>query len=273
MTDQIKRIESRENPTFKAIAALRQPRGVQKAGQVFLEGIRLCADALKSGIVADYLLFSDSAAGLPAVNELRALAGEQTPNLVLPDGLLNKLCDTKNPQGVALVCRPPAFGKPEARPSDGGLYLIAENIQDPGNLGTMIRTADAFAFDAVILTEGTVFPYGDKVLRAAMGSCFHVPLLRMQDILEVRDWLMTASCPPAILAADPSASDGLPASLRFPAALVVGNEARGLSDEARALCTDRISITMPGRAESLNAAAASAILCHDMMLIRNARNN
>ncbi|NLK89905.1 MAG: RNA methyltransferase [Clostridiaceae bacterium] len=273
MKNQHRRIESRDNTTYRTIAAIRRPRRSQKTGLIFLEGFRLCQDALESGVAAVYFLLSDSAADLPVAEPLQQLAGESVQTLILPDHLFKTLCDTQNPQGVALVCQAPAIDQPPDPPSDNGLYLIAENIQDPGNLGTMIRTADAFAFDAVLLTESTVYPFNDKVVRAAMGSCFHLPLVCFPDIKAVSAWFRTSDRPGTLLAADPSAAGYLPADIRLPAALIVGNEARGLSPEAREICRKRVAVAMPGRAESLNVAAAAAVLCHDLMRYRIGRNN
>lgn len=246
--------------------------------QVFLEGYRLCGDALLSGIRPDAALIGDSAAATPAG---QAFVAQLPPDIAwysLPDHLLAGLCDTEHPQGVALVCPSPLLDKPAGSPAADGLYLIAEEIRDPGNLGNMIRIADAFAFDAVLVTAGTVYPFNDKVLRAAMGSCFHLPLIRLPDVTAIAGWLASGIPPVPLLAADPGegAADGTcrpgdaarqdawPAA----AALLIGNEASGISGEARRLCQRTVTIPMPGRAESLNAAAAAAILCYELMQAR-----
>jgi len=264
----MKRIESRDNPTFKSIAALRQARHSRENRLVFLEGARLCQDALQSGVSPVYAMFSDTGESSPVSADLLAALPADTLLISLPDRLFNLLCETQQPQGVALVCPSPLIETAIAPPAANGLYLIAEGIQDPGNLGTMIRTADAFAFDGVILTEGTVYPFNEKVLRAAMGSCFHVPLLAMPDISTIMAWLNQNPAGSSLLAADIAGQAGLPEDLTLPAALIIGNEGRGISEQARQLCTWRISIPMPGRAESLNAAAAAAILSRDLMLKR-----
>lgn len=263
-----KRIDSRENQTFRMIAALRQTKRSREDGLVFLEGSRLCLDALQSGAEVEYALLADSAAVLPASLAVLDLLPIDCTLLQMPDKLFASLCDTEQPQGIALVCRSPLLDQPAGLPSANGLYLIAEEIQDPGNLGTMIRTADAFAFDAVLLTRGTVYPFNEKVMRAAMGSCFHIPLLTVDDISAAADWLNSSDRPAAILAAVPGAADGLPVDLPLPMALIIGNEAHGLSPEARRICSFQTGIPMPGKAESLNAAAASAILCYEMMRYR-----
>ncbi len=260
------RIESRANPTYKSISALRQTGRSRQAGLVFLEGSRLCLDAIASGAEVRYALVADFS--LEQMSDVLDSLANGTEIISLPDALFARLCDTKTPQGIALVCRSPLLDRPAGPPENSGLYLIAEGVSDPGNLGTMIRTADAFAFDAVLVTDGTVYPLNDKVMRAAMGSCFHIPLLAMTDIQDCLSWLSGTRASPALVAADLAGSDLLPAAIEQPTALVIGNEARGLSDQARAACTHRVGIEMPGRAESLNAASAAAILSHDLMRIR-----
>ncbi len=136
--------------------------------------------------------------------------------------------------------------------------MVAENIQ-VNDLGTMIRTADAFAFDAVILTEGTVYPFNDKVIRAAMGSCFHLPLGCFSDIKAVAAWFRTADRPGTLLASDPLATEYLPFDLRLPAALIISNEARGLSHESWAICRKRVAIAMCGQAGHLTPPRRAAL--------------
>lgn len=263
-----KRIESRDNPTYKKIAALRQPRRSRESSLVFLEGVRLCADALASGVKAVFVLVSDAGASVPLIGDLiQGLPGD-TELISLPDRLFAALCETEQPQGLALVCQSPMLATPAGPPEPDGLYLVAEAIQDPGNLGTMIRTADAFNFDGVILTDGTVYPFNDKVMRAAMGSCFHVPLIALPDAAAVADWLGVGQGRGTLLAADAGGETGLSGDLVLPAALLIGNEGQGISELAGRLCTRRVGIRMPGRAESLNAAAAAAILCHELMNLR-----
>jgi TrmH family RNA methyltransferase len=281
----MKRIESRENPFYKSVSALQQARESRLRRLVFLEGLRLCRDAIQSGVPVRAALFSDRAALSAVGREILDHLPSETDLYVLPDRLFDGLCATENPQGVALVCDSPLIEQPAGPPSPRGLYLVADQIQDPGNLGNMIRIADAFAFDALIVTEGSVYPFHGKVLRAAMGSCFHIPLLALPDLAAVATWLATAPVPVSLLAADPgdpadpktgSEPDptpnlaAWPSKWPIPAALAIGNEARGLSPDALRICTQRVAIPMPGQAESLNAATAAAILCFQLMLARMA---
>jgi RNA methyltransferase, TrmH family len=266
------RIESKDNLKYRSFKALKLTKEGRLRKQVFLEGFRLCDDAMRSGAIIRAAVIADNALQSAAGQDIlsRLPAGLETCSL--PDRLFAGLSATENPQGFALVCDSPLLEQPAGPPHDDGLYLIADGISDPGNLGNMIRTADAFALDAVLLTAGTVYPLNDKVLRAAMGSCFHIPLVMLPDLMSIAAWLASGEVNVELVAADPDVQSSIPAdnldNWPVPVALVIGNEAFGLSDEARQLCRRHIAIPMPGRAESLNAASAAAILCYEMMLAR-----
>ena len=265
----IERITGRSGATYKSWQAISKLHAGKQTGLVFLEGLRLCADAIESHATVESCLLADGAAA--DARRLFDRLPESIHRYTLPDPLFASLCETEHPQGLALICRSPVLDQPEEPPHTDGLYLIAEAIQDPGNLGTMIRTADAFAFDGVIVTSGTVSPINGKTLRAAMGSCFHIPLLSFPDLAAVSQWLGLANVP--IIAADARGQETSRAAWPAAAALVIGNEARGISEEARVMCRQLVRIPMPGQAESLNASAAAAILAYELMLARSANRH
>ncbi|NLM78867.1 MAG: RNA methyltransferase [Ruminococcaceae bacterium] len=261
MPKPFERIESRQNSRFRQWLSLNTGRQGRKTDLILIEGLRLCRDALASGVTAETLLIADS-----APETIKRITEELPPGVAcvsLPDKLFALLSDTENPQGQALVCHSPVLDEPAGPARGDGLYLVADGIADPGNLGTMIRTADAFAFSAVLLTSGTVWPMNPKVIRAAMGASFHLPLILFQDITAVAEWLAAAAIP--LIAADPQGDQPVTGLAAGGAALVIGNEAHGLSSEARRLADHLVSIPMPGRAESLNAAAAAAICAYELM--------
>jgi TrmH family RNA methyltransferase len=262
------RIDSRNNGRYKAWYAISRLNRGKKTDRVLLEGLRLCSDAIQSGVAAEAVLTADSVTGLVAgfVSSLPASIERWT----LPDSLFQALCDTEHPQGVALICLSPVLQAPAGPPSGDGLYLVADGISDPGNLGTMIRTADAFAFNGVLVTAGTVWPMNPKVIRAAMGSCFHIPIISFKDIADVAGWLAGGGIP--LIAADPRGEQSIATLAPGGAALVIGNEAHGLGETARRLAVTTVYIPMPGRSESLNAAAATAILAYELMKKRPGRS-
>ncbi|NCC76177.1 MAG: RNA methyltransferase [Clostridia bacterium] len=268
-----KTISSRENATYKNLRALRQAKKAHEAGLILIEGFRQVEEALAAGIQPQWLIASSAALiheRWPALQVLAETCFEKIAFecLLLDTRLFEGLSATPSPQGVAIIAPTPLISSPAGCPEEQGLYLVLEGIQDPGNMGTMIRTADAFGFDGVILAGPAVDPFGDKALRSAMGSAFHIPVYQFPSILEAKHWLSTSQIP--LVAAELSGETITRSTvLQPPAALAIGNEGAGLSSEALALADRRLGIDMPGRAESLNAASAAAILCHLFALGRS----
>jgi TrmH family RNA methyltransferase len=261
-----KTITSRDNATFKNLKSLRQTKKAHAAGLILVEGFRQVEEALTAGIQPRWLLASPSAQSHERWPVLQSLAETCYAKnafecLLFEPHLFDSLSATPAPQGVAIVALSPLVSSPESNPIEQGLYLVLEGIQDPGNMGTMIRSADAFAFDGVILAGPTVDPFGDKALRSAMGSAFHIPVYQFPSIREAWQWLQSSRIP--LVAAELSGETITRSTvLNSPAAVAIGNEGSGLSSEALALSDRRLKIAMPGQAESLNAAVAAAILCH-----------
>ena len=241
---------------FRFAVSLHQRRKAQEAGVVFLEGLRFCEDVLESGFSPQMVFFTKNKEALVSGWEERFSSISGAKLYLLEDHLFEKLSETKNPQGVALVV---------ARPDSGGelpvcgedIYLVCEKTADPGNLGTMIRMADAFCFSAVLLVEGSVDPYNEKVMRASMGSCFRIPILLFASIEELGAELKVKGIRLLGMHLDGESMDE--AVFPFPCAMVIGNEAAGMSEAARGLCDWLVRIPMEGAAESLNAASAASI--------------
>lgn len=227
------------------------------AGVVFIEGVRLCEDAFKSGLRPEIVIFSEKKEKLASEwCELFAFS-EDVEMLSIPDHMFEKLGSTCSPQGVAAVVNVPK--QPVGLPVKGNdIYLVCEAIADPGNLGTMIRMADAFDFSAVLLTDGSVDPFNEKAIRASMGSCFHVPII--QGISAQNAILILKTEGVQLVATHLEGSPLEEADIALPAAIFIGNEARGLSEECSGNCDVLVRISMPGMAESLNASSAAAIM-------------
>lgn len=252
-------ISSATNPHVKRLRSLRDsPRERRGERSVFLEGVRLLAHALATGAELRLALYAPEQ--LRATPEgaalLEALAGrpgcyEATPAVVAG------AADTRSPQGIVAAC---AWPEPEPRP---GLRLVIDGVQDPGNTGTLLRSAEAAGVGMVLCAPGTADPYSPKVLRAAMGAHFSLPLRAEQSWEAIAAELGAA---PLVYAADAEAR--MPyyaADWKQPAGLIIGGEARGVSDEGLALATHRIAIPMFGRAESLNAAVAGSVILFEAL--------
>jgi len=264
---QSRTITSKDNTQYRYVRSLHDRKNAQHDGVVFLEGVRLCEDALLSGLDPVMVLFSSEKETLVADWCGRFSFSENVQVLSMPAVLFDRLGSTQNPQGVALVVRAPvSLGNIPVRGND--IYLVCEETSDPGNLGTMIRMADAFDFTAVIIAAGTVDPFNEKVIRSSMGSCFHIPIISKKTIAEICSHFRESGVQ---LIASHLNGELLPNIVcTFPCAIFIGNEARGLSEECSSMCDLLIKIPMPGKAESLNASSAASILGY---VINSQRHN
>src|SRR6266540_1259896 len=257
-------IESPANVHVKRIRSLAADRKDRRRERLFvLEGVRLVADALAHGSSLDLALYAPEQLDPTAAGRSLREQLDQLPRAFPATAqVVAAASDTVHPQGVVALAR-----WPDVEPGEPGIVLVLDAIQDPGNLGTLLRSAEAIGVAEVLCSIGTVDAYSPKVVRAAMGA--HLRLALTQDL----SWDETAerlAIVDHIYAADAEAR--MPyyaADWRQPSALIVGNEARGLSDEARALEGKPIGIPMRGRAESLNAAVAGSVILFEALRQRS----
>jgi len=251
-------ITSKENPRFRSFAALHDRKVARAQGKVFIEGLRLCEDALISGLRPDAVLVRKGKEDLLGEWKMRFPVLADKEVFVFSENLFSKLAQTVNPQGIALVVDSPKNDLKLAFDGKTTRFIVLEHLQDPGNMGTIIRMADAFGYTAVLYTEDSVDPYNEKVLRASMGSVFHIPLVSFANAGDILDLL--AANQVMSIGAHLLGEDLRSAKLPSRGALWIGNEANGLSVTTSSRCDILIKIPMPGRAESLNAASAASIL-------------
>lgn len=248
----MKHISSRDNPFFKEfvkLAGSARQRG--KVNQTLLDGAHLLAAYLDAGKLPQHILLNTAALHDAEIAALLERAAG-VPVTQLDDRLFAELSELKTPTGIlALIGLP----QPAGTIADSRFALLLEDIQDPGNLGSMLRSAAAAGCDAVFLSAGCADAWSPKVLRAAMGGHFALAIHERQDLSCV-----AGAFPGALLAAGLQAKHSLyECDLRGKVAFLVGNEGAGLSDGLLSLATQTIAIPMPGNIESLNAAAATAI--------------
>lgn len=233
------------------------------------EGIRLVEEILASGWTIEYLAYTARAAATPRAAALleRARAKGLAPVLV-GERRMNSLAGTVTPQGVLAVVRRPAgnwAGLVAGRPS---LLVILDGLQDPGNVGTVIRAADAAACDGVLCLAGTCDPFGPKAVRASMGSVLHLPVYTGVPAGVCAAALVRAGL--SLISADPGGEAVLAEqNLRQAVALILGSEARGPGPAWEEAV--RVRIPMPGRAESLNVALAAGIFLYETIRQRSGR--
>ncbi len=231
----------------------------EREGLVLVEGVRAVAEALDGGVAARFALRSPDLAGSqggPALAERLVAAGCTVEELSERD--LAEVSDTRTSQGVLLVCEEPGTTLDELPAGPSRRYLLLDGVQDPGNVGTMIRAARAFALDGVVALDGTADPWGSKAVRGSAGSCFHLPVL-VAPWREAGEWVRASGV--RLLAGDPCGRDVSSARPSGSWALVIGSEGAGIRreilDEA-----EPVGVPMAGGADSLNAAVAGAILLY-----------
>jgi RNA methyltransferase, TrmH family len=248
----VKAIRSRSNPEVKALVKLAgSSRERRRTGTTLLEGDRLVRAYAESGGRAVTVLASETALADPPT---RAFIEEfpADARLALADGVFALVSQLASSAGVAAVIRTPEPG-PLPKPVSGCLLL--ENIQDPGNLGSILRTAVAAGTRQVFLSRGSVFAWSPKVVRAGMGAHFFLSVYEGVDLEG-----LSRSFAGRIVATAPRAATSLyDIDLKGEVAWLFGNEGAGLSSQARGVAATQVRIPMPGPAESLNVAAAAAI--------------
>jgi len=257
-------ITSLRNDKVKYVRALQSRRRTRQRERRFVfEGLRLVEEAVRADVLPDYVFYTqpvetDERGG----KLLKALLGVGVLCYAVSEPVLEACADTETPQGILAVLPMPALALPQ-RPT---LTLTLDRVRDPGNLGTILRTALAAGVDQVLLTPGTVDASNPKVVRAAMGAHLHIPVaeLEWKAIAEaVRGseiWLAAAD------------GDAPYTTVNWvgPATLIVGSEAAGAGKQARALARGRVSIPMAPGIESLNVAVATAVLLFEVVRQRRA---
>jgi len=246
-------IESPQNNIFKTILSLKDKKSRDEAGLFIVEGQKQVSEIPEDWNIKR-LILSESYKG-------KTSKLESDKNLVtVSDKLFDKLSFTKTPQGIAAVVEKKIFDLSKII-KQNGFFIILENIADPGNLGTIIRSADAFGAKAVFVSNGSTDIYSDKTIRSSMGSFFHIPVINT-DAFEIIKSLKNESV--SVLAATLEAKQPLSQSiLAKKVAVIIGNESNGLSAKIQKEADVLVKIDMPGKAESLNAAIAASIIMYE----------
>ncbi len=260
-------ITSAHNPHIQWLRKLQtQAKARRVEGAFVLEGVRLAEEALQAGWPALLVLHNEtlSERGQAVV---AAFAQRGVPVEQATQAAFKAASDTETPQGLLVALKL----QPLPLPGNLDFVLIPDGVRDPGNLGTLLRTAASAGAQAVLLPPGTADAYAPKVLRAAMGAHFRLAVHAL-EWAEIRQIVQAPEHPQQVYLAD--AAQGLPytqADLTQPLALIVGGEATGASEQAIDLTGQRLHIPMPGGMESLNAAVAAAILMFEVVRQRTIR--
>ena len=246
-------ITSRSNPLITYVRKLNGSRAFRRSENAFAaEGPKLLSEALRWGAKVETMLCAPGVL-LPELPNRTRVAE-------LPEQLLAYAADTETPQGIIFVCQ----GKPLAMPDrlEGCRWLVLDGVQDPGNVGTVWRTADAFGADGLILCNHCADPWSPKTVRATMGAVFRLPVYE-GTLKDAAERLAAASVPLYAAALGEDTKD-IRDVLLEKAAVIIGSEGRGVSEEALALCQKTVKIPMRDRCESLNAAVAASVILWEM---------
>lgn len=243
-------ITSRTNALITRIRKLTADRKFRrKEGVMVCEGPKMLAEALAWGAAIETVLWQEGAQGDPSL-------APSVRQAAVPADLLRSVAPTQTPQQVLFLCALPAHTLPEAL--SGTRYLVLDGLQDPGNVGTLWRTADAFGADGLILLPGCADPWNPKTLRATMGACFRLPV--WEGTLEELTGRLARSGAPLYATALRDDTEDIRAVPLEGAAVVIGSEGRGVSQPVLDACRATLKIPMRDRCESLNAAVAASVV-------------
>lgn len=250
-----------QNPMVKAAAELKQKKYRQQQGLFLAEGLRTVEEAVRYGAVQSIFYTAIEDDRTRAV--LEEAAAKQIKLVCVSDKVLKKIADTETPQGIIAVCEMSSKRLDDFLAS-GKMLLVLDRVTDPGNIGTMLRTADAAGVGGLLLLQGCADIYAPKTVRASMGSLFHLPVLS-----GLSEELLVQAARKAgyeLLVTCLDGADNLyKADLQGRLAFVMGNEANGVSPALLAAADKRVFIPMQGRAESLNVAMAAGIVMFEAL--------
>ena len=257
-------ITSFSNPTIKALRSLREKKHRQRERRFLAEGLRLLTDARESGRVPEVLVMASKRDPHPLIDALeRAVEAAGGDVIETTPDILSKITGKDNPQAVAGAFSEWDTSLGTIERDSAPIWLVAQALRDPGNLGTMLRTGDAVGAGGLILIDDCADPFGVEAVRASMGAIFTQKLVRArwEDFLP---WLREG--PGQLVAA--SLREAVPyrgAPYAAPCFVMVGNESQGLPEAYETACDLRVTMPMRGRADSLNAAVAAAVLAYEVL--------
>jgi len=259
---RLRRIEGRHNAMVKELRQAFSRAELTSDGYCAIEGFRILEEAIRSGLRFRAVFFSESA--VPRAEKLLSQLGAQVETLLLADKLLSSAVPSDAPQGVAALVRWKQLSREDVlAKSPAGPILVIAGVQDPGNLGTILRSAEAFGAGGVLLGEGTVSPYNPKVVRASAGSVFRVPLARAK-LSQSLGWMKDHG----LRLIGTASHKGMPldqAKMAGPLAIFVGSEGSGLPRDLIKEMNDMVAIPQVPQVESLNVGVAASIVLYEVM--------
>ena len=260
----MKKLESKENSEIKKISKLMSSKKFRiKEKQFVIEGARLCEDAANSNVIIEKIFYTEKAQEKYSkiVDRIKKTSNE---SFLVTEKIMNFITDTKTPQGLVCVCKQIDDKFNIEKVKNSKKLIALENIQDPSNLGTIFRTAEALGLEGVILTDDCCEVFSSKVLRGSMGAVFRVPIYTFESTMDIfklfgKDFNIYGAVP------DKNAVDIRKVDFSKKSIVLVGNEGNGLKEETIKKCKEKLTIPMKGKSESLNAAVAASIAMWEMV--------
>jgi TrmH family RNA methyltransferase len=266
---RLRRVESRQNARVKELRSLFREAAPNRQGEIAIEGLHLLEEAIRSGLRISTAFFSDSAH--ERAHKLLPQLSGQTECLILPDDVFASAVPSEGPQGIAALVRIKSFSLEDAMAKQPALLLVTTGLQDPGNLGTMARSGEAFGATGMLLGEGTVSQWNWKAVRASAGSLFRLPTLKVElatalPDIQLRSVRMLAT----------SSHKGTPvweSDLRGPVVILIGGEGAGIPKSLLAQADDVVAIPQANQVESLNARIAASVVLYEAARQRKVKSS
>ncbi len=263
-------ITAYSNPLVKSVRLLREKRHRREQGRFLAEGLRILTEALDAGHVPETIFYAAESAAHPLVGRLiAATEGGGGEAIETSRDILHKLSGKDNPQTVLGVFREFTRRLDAIDRASAPIWLVAQSLRDPGNLGTILRTGDAVGAGGLILVDDTVDPFSVEAVRASMGATF-TQVIAVASWADFIAWLRRGPGQLVGLSLDTDVDYQAPA-YAAPTFLLVGNEAQGLPADYAAECDLLVKMPMLGRADSLNAAVATAVMAYEVLNQRRRR--
>ncbi len=256
-------ITSSSNSLIKHVKSLHRKKVRWDTNHFFVEGIRAVEESIISNSQIEFFLYSDSLLESKGGEELLALVNKKYKKVYnITNNLLKDITDTKTPQGIIAVVKFTTVPLKDIIYNNDNFLVVLDKVQDPGNMGTIIRTSNALGANGIIVTKGCVDVFSPKTIRSTMGSIFHISLVYHEDIQDVLTILKKKNIKIISTALD-AVESCYDVNFKVDFALIIGNEASGISQKAFEMSDSIIKIPMRDNAESLNAAIASGIVMYE----------
>lgn len=256
---QVETIQSKDNLLIKDVKKLKEKKHRIQSGKFLIEGFRFVCEGLESDFHVPLVFISESAMDRWEGFDVESKLQKDTRAYTVTDQVLKSISSTDTPQGIVAVVNNKSINVE----NKSGFYMLADKVQDPGNMGTIIRTAHAAGALGIIVTKGTVDIYNEKTLRSTMGSIFHIPIIQ-DDTLAQLNFLRDNGFKLIVSSLDTD-NNFFDVNLKDKSIIAVGNEGNGVSKELLDISDIKIKIPMPGGAESLNVSIAASIMMFEVI--------